>query len=368
MVFSDIHDWNVAELTSSRTVAAIPFAGRYWLIDFMLSNMINSGIHKVGVVTKSNYQTLMDHIGSGKDWDLSRKNGGVNILPPNGEGARDGLFKGRLDALMRSMNFLTSAPYQYVVMCDCDYITNINFQEVIDYHEKTNADITCVYAKSCVDNDLSRHSIIYKVDENSRVKDVLINPDSADGMCDLSANIWVIRHDLLMNLISDCLAHGKTRFTQDVLLAQKDTLRIMGFEYKGYFAHIHNFASYVKHNMEMLDEYKRGDLFYLEDRPVFTKVRDSSPTQYGFETCISNSLIADGCYIEGDVENSILFRGVTVGKGSKIKNCIIMQDSIIQDNVQLEWVVTDKSVAIRSNKKLLSDGSYPMYISKNKII
>jgi len=368
IIFSDIHYWNVAELTSSRTVAAIPFAGRYLFIDFMLSNMINSGVHNVGVITKSNYQSLMEYIGSGKDWDLARKDGGINILPPNIEGSRSGLFNGRMDALMGTINYIGASSADYVVMCDCDYITNMDLRDVVDYHEQSGADITCVYKDYYVDPELARHSMIYKFDSSSRMVDIMINPENFSGRCSLGANIWVLRRGTLLGLIANCMARGQQHFSSDVLAAQKDTLVIRGYEYTGYFAHIHNFSSYVKYNMEMLDEKSRQSLFLQQELPIYTKVRDSAPTYYGADAQVSGSMVADGCSIEGHVENSIIFRSVRIGRGAVVKNSIIMNGCSIEDGAQAEWVVADSNVVFRGGRKLIAENSYPMYVARNKVI
>ena len=366
IVFSDIHEWSMGELTAARTVAAIPFAGRYWLIDFVLSNMINSGIRKVGVITKSNYQSLMGHIGSGKDWDLSRKNGGITVLPPYGEGDRTGLYKGRLDALMRIINYINTSDQEYIVLSDCDIISNINYKDVIEHHIKNNADITAVYHEHYVDKDTAAHSIMYTVSRiSNRVDEVTLHPQNLEGTYKISMNTWVMRKDYLLSLITTAISNGKSKFSRDVLFAEVDTIKIMGYEYKGYCAHIDSVKSYFKHNMEMLRPDKRNQLFYSPGRNVYTKVRDSEPAKYGSNANIKNSLIADGSHIDGTVENSVIFRGVKIGKNTTVKNCIIMQDTIIGEDCELEWIISDKEAVIRDGKRLTADSEYLLYIMKN---
>jgi len=367
IIFSDIHDWSVGSLTSSRTVAAIPFAGRYWLIDFVLSNMINSGIHKVGVITKSNYQPLMEHIGSGKDWDLSRKNGGIAILPPYGEDSRTSLYKGRLDALTRILNYITNSPQEFVVMSDCDMICNINYKNVIDCHIKNEADITAVYNEHEVDREQASHSILYTVSPiTGRIDGVMHNPQHIEGTYKISMNTWVMRRDYMVAMIGDAISNGKTHFGRDILLAETGNIRLIGYEHKGYCAHIDSVNSYYKHNMEMLDGVKRNGLFYSAGRNVYTKVRDSEPTRYGGNAAVKNSLVADGCVIDGTLENCVIFRGVKIHKNSVLKNCLIMQDSIVGEGCELNYIIADKSVVVTDGKKLEADKEYLMYITKNK--
>ncbi|MCL2775725.1 MAG: glucose-1-phosphate adenylyltransferase subunit GlgD [Oscillospiraceae bacterium] len=369
IVFSDIHEWNMGDLTSNRTVAAIPFAGRYWLIDFVLSNMINSGIYKVGVITKSNYQPLMEHIGSGKDWDLSRKNGGIAILPPYGEDSRTGLYRGRLDALIRIVNYIGNSPQEFVVMSDCDMICNINYKNVIDFHIKTGADITAVYNEHYVDRDTASHSILYNVSKTTnRVEGVTVEPQHIEGVYKISMNTWVMRKDYMLNMIIEAIANGKTHFDTDILRAEVNNINIVGYEHKSYCAHINSVQNYFKYNMEMLDKDKRDELFHNTGRNFYTKVRDSEPTRYRENADVRNSLIADGCVIDGTIENSVIFRGAKISKNTVLKNCIVMQDAIIGEDCRLEWIITDKSVIITDGKKLTADKEYLMYISKSKRI
>ena len=369
IVFSDIHEWNIGALTSNRTVAAIPFAGRYWLIDFVLSNMINSGIHKVGVITKSNYQPLMEHIGSGKDWDLSRKNGGIAILPPYGEDNRAGLYRGRLDALMRILNYISNSTQEFVVMSDCDMICNINYKNVINYHIKNEADITAVYNEHEVDREQAAHSILYNVSPNTgRVDGVMHNPQQIEGTYKISMNTWVMRRDYLVAMICDAIANGKTHFGRDILMAETDNIKIMGYEHKGYCAHINSVSSYFKYNMEMLDSAKRNELFYSAGRNIYTKVRDSEPTRYGENAHVINSLVADGCVIDGELENCVIFRGAKISRNSVLKNCLVMQDGIIGEDCDLKYVIADKNVVITDGKRLAADKEYLMYITRNKRI
>ena len=369
IVFSDIHEWSIGALTAQRTVAAIPFAGRYWLIDFVLSNMINSGVYKVGVITKSNYQPLMEHIGSGKDWDLSRKDGGIAVLPPYGEDSRTGLYRGRLDALMRIVNYIGNSTQEFIIMSDCDMICNIDYKNVVDYHINSEADITAVYSERAVDRETAAHSTFYNVSPNTgRIDGVNLNPQNLEGTYKVSMNTWVMRKDYLLTMIGNAIANGKTHFGRDILLAEVDNIKIMGYEYKGYCAHINSLNNYFRHNMEMLENGKRNALFYSTGRNIYTKSRDSEPAKYGENANVVNSLVADGCFIDGTVENSVICRGVKISKNAVLKNCVIMQDCIIGEDCSLEWIIADKGALITDGKKLAADRDYLMYITRNKRI
>ncbi len=367
IIFSDIDSRNISELTAKRTVASIPFAGRYRIVDFALSNMVNSGIYNIGIVTKSNYQSLVDHIGSGKDWDLSRKNGGLTILPPYAISGDAGPYKGRLDALIRIKGYIENSNAEYVILSDCDFIFNIDYNEVIRAHKKNCADITAVYSQCEISNEHGTNSIVYDIDENGCIRDILLNPD-VTGAQSVSLNTWVMSREYLLYMMANSASHGFKDFFRHILLDSLPDAKVLGYRHDGYSAHIQSLTGYLSANMDMIDRTNRSELFGVDGKPIHTKVRDSSPTKYGSEAVVKNSLIADGCVIEGTVENSILFRGVKVSRGSVVKNSILMQGTRVEDNASLSWVIADKHVIIRDNKVLSADKTYPFYIAKGKMI
>ncbi len=360
IIFSNIHDHNVPELARIRTLGSIPFAGRYRLIDFPLSNMVNSGIDTVGIITKSNYQSLMDHVGSGKDWDLARKDGGVIMLPPFGDLGNDSLYTSRLEALKGITNFLFRADEEYVVMTDCDNVCRINYNEVIENHIRNHADITLVYKQ--IENIDSSELVTDFTLDNGRI--VGVNRSASSNKCGLNVfiNIFVMKKTLLQNIVMDSISHNKHHFMTDVIAENLDSLKIMGYEHKGFYAGITSLQAYYDSNLRILDEKNRNELF--GDRSVFTKVRDSAPTKYGNSAIVKNSMIADGCIIEGEVENSIIFRNVKVARGAVVKNSIIMQNTILGENSTLNCIITDKNVVIRDKKILSGSENHPFYIGK----
>lgn len=365
IVFSNLHDKNIQELTSRRTFASIPFGGRYRLIDFVLSSMVNSGVQKVGIITKANYQSLMDHCGSGKVWDLARKNGGLMILPPYGAASSNTLYTNRLEALQGVTNFLKHSKEEYVVMSDCDIVANVNYGDVIASHVANGADITLVYRHT--DEAASGNRGIIELDKKTgRVKKFYVTP-STQGECNLYANIMVIGREFLLNMLELAGMNGETSFSRDILSRRTSDLRIYGYAYEGYFANIDSMANYFRHNVEMLDKTKRDSLF-RKDSPIYTKTKDSAPVKYGSEAKVADSIIADGCVIEGTVENSVLFRGVHIAKGAVVRNCIIMQDSTVSADAEIGYVVADKNVVIREKRKLYGCEVAPYYVGKNSIL
>lgn len=363
LIFASLHDSTVIELTKHRTMGSIMFGGRYRLIDFPLSNMVNSGITQVGVITKSNYGSLLDHLGTGREWDLARKTGGLHLLPPFSQSVGEGVYRGRLEALNNIWSYVEHSKCEYVVLTDCDYVANINFENVIKQHISTEADITVVYGKykyseesgSCVD--------VLEMDEDGRVNAVLVDP-LISGECNISLDMFVMKKDFLRKLVKDAGSKNQYSLVRDCLQPRVKEFKIIGYQFDGYFSRIDSVKHYYEANLALLKPENRKQLF-KSGSPIYTKIGDNGPVKYGLEANVSNSLIADGCIIEGTVENSILFRGVKVGKGSVVKNCILMQSTNVGADCSLTAVITDKNVTIEDGRVLTGSDSYPVYISKN---
>ncbi len=364
IIFGNLHDGDVGELTVKRSIASIPFGGRFRLIDFVLSNMVNSGITKVGVITKTNYQSLMDHVGSGKHWDLSRKNGGLIILPPHGAGDTD-LYNHRLGALKNIEPFIRHSDEEYVVLSDCDNVCNINLANAVQAHIDNHADITVVARKKELTNKKPR--TIIETDKDGRVTKV-INTDKASGEKTVFANIFVMNRKFLLYILENSAELGYTSFSKDVLVRGAKDYRIFAYIQDGYFANIDSLSNYYKHSLELLNKDIRDELFYRDGANIYTKVRDSAPCKIGSEASISNSLIADGCVIEGEVRNSILFRGVKVAKGAQITNSIVFQDTVVGGDSTLNCVIADKQVTILEGRTLSGHETHPYFISKHAVI
>lgn len=372
LIFSNIHDRNVPELTQKRSMASVPFGGRYRLVDFALSNMVNADITKVGIITHYNYQSLVDHLGTGKDWDLARSTGGLKILPPqitafDNSGAKT-VFSSRLDALMNAYNFVSKSTEEYIVLSDCDIVCNIDLKDVIKFHVDNGADITLVTKNVYMSSEMARNCTIVESDDKGRVTNLVDNPASMEGNLDVCLNIFVLRREYLNRIIIDTLSRGYKSFTKDIIAANKDTMKFMKYEYEGYFATINTLDGYFKSSMDLLSADVRDCIFGVKARPVYTKVKNSAPAKYMDGACVKNSLIADGCVIEGVVENSILFRGVHVGKGTVIKNCIIMQDSTVGKDVNLNCVIADKNVVIKDGRNLSGHETHPFSLTKGTVI
>ncbi|MBR2337607.1 MAG: glucose-1-phosphate adenylyltransferase subunit GlgD [Clostridia bacterium] len=363
LIFSNIHDDNVPELTVKRTVASIPFCGRYRLIDFALSNMVNSSIAKVGVITKSNYQSLMDHLGSGKDWDLARHYGGLYILPPFGVLENNSLYTTRLEALKNVIGFLSKSTEDYVVMSDSDMVCNINFKPIIKKHVESGCSMTLVYV------DKKREQVVGNNNAFLTVKDGIITDltfDSKEEDVKLYTNICIVERRALINLIAEAISHGRKHFLKDVVLQELKAGRIGAYCHDGYYEEITTLGKYYDESMRFLDKHVREEVFRKAN--VYTKVKDSAPTKYGDNSVVKNSLIADGCQIEGEVYNSIIFRGVKIGRGTVVKNSILMQNTITGENITLNCVIADKNVVVKDGRNLSGHETHPFFIPKGTVI
>ena len=373
LIFSNIHDASIPELTKPRTMASIPFGGRYRLIDFALSNMVNSDITTVGLITHNNYQSLLDHIGTGKDWDLARRSGGIRILPPfitSGIRGGEKLYTTRLEALVGVKNFVENCGADHIIISDCNMICNIDFNDALDNHIANNADITII-TKLVNTNELKfpldKYIKVVNYNENGEIVDYA-SYDRQNGELHINTNMMIVKRSYLLDLINESEARGYDSFSRDVIRRNLGKHRFFAYEYDGYFNYIDSMQKYFFCNMKMLDSSTRKLVFHVKNRPVYTKVRNSAPTRYTSDAKVTNSIVADGCVIEGVVENSILFRGVKVGKGTVIKNSILLQNTYTGDDVYLNCVVTDKDVTIKDGKMLSGHETLPFYIGKGTTV
>ena len=365
LIFANMHELTVTDLTKNRAMASVPFGARYRLIDFPLSNMVNSGISNVGIVTKSNYQSLLDHVGSGDEWDLSRKTGGLHFLPPYSNYG-NGLYRGRLEALAGVKPFIEKADAEYVIMSDCDCVVNMDLKKVVDYHEEKGADITVVYGKKTFTPEQTKTRTILKLNDQGEVYDVLIRPEML-GCFDASMNIFVLSKEFLLKIISEAASRNLYSFEVDILQHRLKEFKVFGYRYEGYYSQVDGIQAYYQANMDIMNRDNRKALFNLDD-PIYTKVRDEAPAKYGIEASAKSSLIADGCIVEGTVENSVLFRGVKIGKGAVVKNCILMQDTVVGDKCELNYVIADKNVKVGNYKSFGGTIDYPVFINKDSAV
>lgn len=364
IVFSNIHEECVSELTSVRTMGSLPFGGRYRMIDFPLSMLVNSGISKVGVITKRNYRSLMDHLGTGKSWDLSRKRDGMIILPPFDYGVA-GLNHGKMESLRGISNFIERSDEEYVVITDSNVLCNFDLEKMLECHIAGDADITIAYKRGKKPLGLN-NLMTFTMGRGKRITEIAID-EKSEATANYSLNILVMRKLLLQRLINTAMSHNMSNFERDIIQANVDSLKIVGYRVDDLALTIDSLSSYYKANIALLDNDVRRALFTRE-RPVYTKIHDEMPALYGHNSQVSNSLIADGCVIEGTVENSILFRGVRVAKGAVVRNSIIMQSGTIGEKAEIDCVITDKNVTVKPRVTLKGAKTYPIYVGKNSTV
>ena len=362
VIYSSLNEESVPELTKARSIGSVPFGGRYRIVDFALSNMVNSGITTVGMITKSNYQSLMDHLGTGKYWDLARKDGGLILLPPYSDESET-LYKNRLEALKGATAFLKKSKEDFVVLADSDAVYKLDYSKVIEYHVQKNADITLVYHEHEIKK--THYYMTFDTNSDGKITGIEINP-ATDGIKKNYINVMVARRSYILRLIQNAIQHGYKSFGRDILSPGVSTLNLYAYKLEGYYANIDSLASYFKANYDLFDKNIRSELF--GDRDVYTKVNDSAPAKFTSTAKVKNSLSSDGCLIEGTVENCILFRGVKIGKGSVVKNCILMTDDIVGENCNLAYVVSDKGAVIRDNRVLAGCELQPYFINKGILI
>lgn len=365
VIFANSYDNLVPELVAERTMASIPFAGRYRMIDFTLSNMANSGVDNVSIIVRKNYHSLMDHLGAGREWDLTRKRGGLNIIPPFAERSIK-LYSGRVDALASVLSWLAAQKERYVILSDSNIAMNFNFNKLLEAHVASGADVTMVYNRAEIPDGARNDNYTIRMDANGRVTELLSN-DYRPGMQNLSMNLYVIERESLIQLVRDAAVRGLVYFERDILARNLSLLNVQAYEFTGYAARLADMKSYFDENMRLLQAGNVDQLFDAAN-PIYTKIRDDNPTRYIEGSKVKNSLLADGCVIEGEVENSVLFRGCVVKKGAVVKNCVLMQDTIVEENCSVEYVVTDKNVHITTGKQLCGTDSFPVFVAKNHTV
>ena len=370
IIFPNSYDSLVPELVTERLMASIPFASRYRMCDFMISGMVHFCIDNISILVRKNYHSLMDHLGSGREWDLTRKNGGLNIVPPYAQ-KQVKVYEGRIEALESIRGYLKKQTEKYVIMTDSNIAVNFDFNDLLHAHIESGADATVVYRKQEIPKPLIKQStealdLYYALGVNGdHVSKIYINP-TEKGEMNFCLNIYVVERELLIRMIDDAFVHGYTSFVRDILERQIEHLDVRGYCYDGYVAEIHDMKSYFEENMKLLEEENLNALF--SGNQIYTKIRDDNPTRYINGSKAQNVMVADGCVIEGDVENSILFRGVHIGKGAKVKNCVLMQDTIVEDNASVEYVITDKDVTITEGKSLTGNDSFQVFVAKGQTV
>jgi glucose-1-phosphate adenylyltransferase len=353
-------------VTRHRPVATVPFGGRYRIIDFNLSNMVNSGIRNIGILTHNKHRSLFDHLRSGKDWDLDRRQDGLFIFPPDNLHYPMDVYKGDLQYFYNNLNYINKSRQKYVLISGSNVICNIDLTAAFEFHKEMKADITVIYSKSGLKNDELKNCTTINSIDNGRILDMKVDPAKTNGD-KVVLDMYILEKSLLTDLIDACVSRGYYDLVKDGFIKNISMLNICGYPHRGYTAKINSLVNYYRHSMELLNPKVSHELFF-EPGLIYTKVKDETPARYKTNCCVTNSLIANGCIIEGTVTNSILFRGVKVHKGAVVKDSVLMQMTEVEQDALLENVVTDKEVLITRGKQLRGDKNFPILIEKKIVV
>lgn len=357
---------NIKELTYNRPIAAIPLAGRYRVIDFALSNMVNADVPNVGIFTQNKYRALIDHLGTGKAWDLDRKNDGLFVLNPIFDYYTLGIYRGDIENFKNHIDYIHLSRQKNVIVTPSNMICNIDYKKAVNFHKQSGAEITMVYKKANDCNENFSQCNTISVDDNNRVVSVDVNMGKKEEE-NISMEMFIMSKSLFIDIIHTCSSKGDCDFLKDAIHKNINKFKVYGYRYDGYLACVNSIQSYFRTSMELLDMNISNGLFY-DNGLIYTKVKDEPPVRYLDSAVVKNSLLANGSIIEGTVENSIVFRGVQVKKGSVIKNSILMQNSVVEEGALLRNVILDKNVTITKGKQLKGEEAYPIVIEKKAII
>ena len=366
IIFANIYDSSLGELTNKRTIASLPYGGRYRQIDFTLSNMSNSGIRHIGVITKYNDQSLINPIGSGQEWDLDLEEGGLEYLTPFALG-HNGSYRGKLEALNSAMVFLENSLEEYVILADSNVLCNIDLEKVLERHVASGKDITVV-VKEGIANGTKQLDLGIRLDEQGQLADMAVDYCAGPEYL-ASMGIFVISRELLIYFVKESVARSRYRFERDFLLKQFNdkNLTVGVYSFEGVAMFNESTLEYYRNNLALTDYDTRHNLFRT-DRNIYTKVRDRVPTTYGENAQIGDCIVADGCQLDGEAEHSVFFRQVRLGEGAQVKNCVIMNDCSIGAGAELYCAILDKDVVVRPGVRLIGTPENPMIVKRGEIV
>ena len=352
------------ELSNKRAIAAMPVAGSYRSIDFALSNMSNSKIQKVAVITQYNARSLNEHLSSSKWWDFGRKQGGLFVFTPTITADSSYWYRGKADSLYQNLQFLKSSHEPYVVIASGDGIYKLDYGKVLEYHIDKKADITMVVKKLEDRSEISSFGVV-SMTEEGRVTEIDEKPLETN-LSTVSTGIYIIRRRLLIELIEKAAEEDRHDFVRDILVRYKNLKKIYAYKLDTYWSNISTVNSYYKTNMDFLKKDVRN-YFFKQYPDIYTKVEDLPPAKYNFGAEVRNSLVSSGCIVNGCVENSVLFKKIYIGNNSVVKNCIILNDAYIGDNSYLENCIVESGSTIKANSRYVGEGDPIIVVEDNPI-
>ena len=361
------NDASLGELTDKRTMASLPFGGRYRQVDRALSNLTCAGVRHIGIISRHSYHSLMNHIGDGEEWGLELAEGGLEFLTPYAQ-STVGTYRGKLESLKNAMDFLRfgSDPDELVVLTDSAILSNIDLRKVIDAHVASGRDITVV-TKAGVCNGEKLIDLAVKV-EDGEIKDMVVD-FAADSEYLASMDIFVMNKQWLIKNVTEMIARDKFHMDRDLVLGgwNRGVITVNVYEFDGVAMYNESVEEYYANTMSLISKKVRQDIFNGA-HPIYTKVRDRVPTYYGEECEVENCIVADGCILEGEVKNCVLFREVTIGKDAEVEDCILFNNAAIGEGAELKYVILDKDVTVTPGAKIIGTKNCPIVVKRGETV
>lgn len=360
------NDGTISDLTEKRTMASLPFGGRYRQVDFALSNLCAAGVRHVGIITRHNYQSLINHIGSGEEWGLELEEGGLEFLTPYAMSRTDN-YRGKLESLYSAMGFLEYGPSdELVVMIDAAVLSNIDMEDIIQSHIKSGKDITVV-TKAGIADGHKKLDLALKLVGGS-IADMVVDY-AAPAEYEASMDIFVLSKKWLIKQVKEHIAHNLYHMDRDLVLGQwrRSEISVNVYSFKGKVLYNESVEEYYNNTLALIDKNVRHDLFHY-NHPVYTRVRDRVPSYYGEGSSVESCIVADGCMLEGSVADSVLFRQVSIKPGARVEQCVIMNDSVVGEDSYLKCVILDKDVVVRPGTKLMGTPSKPIIVRRGEVV
>ena len=360
------NDGSIGSLTDKRTMASLPFGGRYRQVDFALSNLSAAGIRHVGIITRHSYQSLMNHVGSGEEWGMELEEGGLEFLTPYAMSTSH-TYRGKLESLANAMDFLEYGEEdELVVMIDSAILSNVDLNAILNAHVASGKDITVV-TKAGICNGEKKIDLALKLD-NGKVTDMIVDYAAGEDYV-ASMDIFVLSKKFLVKSVKEMIARDKFHMDRDLVLGgwQRGVVSVNVYEFGGVSLFNESVEEYFYNSLSLIKKDVRHDLFH-GNHPVYTKVRDRVPTYYGEGCEVEDCLIADGCMIDGEVEESVLFRQVTICEDAEVENCVIMNDSVVGKGAELKYVILDKNVTVTPGAKLCGTKKNPIIIKRGETV
>ena len=351
----------MGELSRKRAIPAMPVGGSFRCIDFVLSNMSNSHVQTVAVLTQYNSRSLNEHLSSSKWWDFGRKQGGLYLFTPTVTAENSDWYRGTADAMYQNIDFLKNRHEPYVIISSGDCVYKMDYNDLLEFHIAKKADITI----ACKDMpaDVSRFGVV-RMNEDSRITDFEEKPLVAQSNT-ISTGVYIIRRRQLIEILEKSAEENRFDFVTDVLVRYRNVKRVYGYKLNSYWSNIASVDDYFRTNMDFLKPDVRK-YFFREEPKIYSKVDDLPPAKYNMGSDVSNSLIASGCIINGRVENSVLFKKAFVGKNCVIKNSIILNDAYIGDNTHVENCIVESHGTLRANTFYSGDDAVRIVAENNE--